>query len=161
MKPAKRVIIVGLLAVAVLAAYLIMHVLNGRSDHGMLASGAIEATEAQLGFQAPGRIDFIGGHEGDAVKQGQQLAKLDTRETEARLEQARYQVAVMALRLAEARRDFDRNKTLLAGGAVVKEVYDKTTLNLKVADNEHHQAEAEVHSATVSFARSISSSISW
>lgn len=144
MKPDKRVIIVGLLAVAVLAAYLIIYVFNGRNDQGMLASGTIEATEAQLGFQAPGRIDFIQGHEGDSVKQDQLLAKLDTRETEARLEQARYQVTVMALRLAEARRDFDRNKTLLAGGAIVKEAYDKITLNLKVADNEHHQAQAEV-----------------
>ena len=144
MRPAKRVIIVGLLAVVVLAAYLVVHMLKGRDDIGILASGTIEATEAQLGFQVPGRIDFIGGHEGDTIKQGQLLANLDTRETQARLEQSRYQVTVMALRLAEARRDLARNKTLLAGGAIVQEAYDKTTLTVKVTSNEHHQAQAAV-----------------
>ena len=144
MRPTKRVIIVGLLAVVVLAAYLVVHMLKGRDDIGILASGTIEATEAQLGFQVPGRIDFIGGHEGDTIKQGQLLATLDTRETEARLDQSRYQVTVMALRLAEARRDLARSKTLLAGGAIVREAYDKTTLIEKVANNEHHQAQAAV-----------------
>lgn len=144
MRPTKRVIIVGLLAVVVLAAYLIVHMLKGRNDIGILASGTIEATEAQLGFQVPGRIDFIGGHEGDTIKQGQLLANLDTRETQARLEQSRYQVTVMALRLAEARRDLARNKTLLVGGAIVQEAYDKSTLAVKVTSNEHHQAQAAV-----------------
>ncbi len=145
MKPAKRAIIVGLLAAAGLAAYVGVHILNGRGNHGMLASGTIEATEAQLGFQVPGRIDFIGGHEGDTVKQGQLLANLDTRETAARLAQARSQVALVALRLAEARRDLERNKTLLAGGAIGQEAYDKTALSVNVTSNEHHQTQSAVH----------------
>lgn len=144
MKPAKRVIIVGLLAVAGLAAYLGVHILNGRGHNGMLASGTIEATEAQLGFQVPGRIDLINGREGDTVKQGQLLANLDTRETEARLAQARSQVAVVTLRLAEARRDLERNKTLLSGGAIGQEAYDKTTLTANVTNSELHQAQAAV-----------------
>lgn len=142
MRPAKRILIVGLLAAAGLAAYLGVHILNGRGSPGTLASGTIEATEAQLGFQVPGRIDFIGGREGDTVKQGQLLARLDTREIEARLAQARSQVAGVALRQAEARRDLERNKTLLAGGAIGQEAFDKTTLSLKVTDNEQRQAQA-------------------
>ena len=144
MRPAKRVLIVGLLAAAGLAAYLVVHFLNGRGSPGTLASGTIEATEAQLGFQVPGRIDFIAGREGESVKQGQLLARLDTREIEARLSQARSQVAGVALRQAEARRDLERNKTLLAGGAIGQEAFDKTTLSLKVTDNEQRQAHAAV-----------------
>lgn len=145
MKPAKRIIIVGLLAATGLAAYLGVHILNGRGNNGMLASGTIEATEAQLGFQVSGRVDFIGGREGDTVKQGQLLANLDTRETEARLAQARSQVALVALRLAEARRDLERNKTLLAGGAIGQETYDKTALTVNVTNNEHHQTQSAAH----------------
>jgi len=46
-----RILILGLVAAAGLAIYFVPRLLDNR-DRGMLASGTVEATEAQLGFQA-------------------------------------------------------------------------------------------------------------
>ncbi len=118
-----------------------------RADRGpaaLLASGTVEATEAQLGFQAPGRIEEIAVREGDAVKQGQVLARLDTRETEARLAQARAQVDAARVRLAEAERDLKRSEALFRGGAIGQEAYDKAQVAYKVARSDEEQARAQV-----------------
>jgi len=104
----------------------------------------VEATEAQLGFQAAGRIEIIKPREGDAVKQGELLARLDTRETAARLAQARAQVQASSARLAEVRRDLERNRTLLAGSAIGQEAYDKSELARQLAESDLAQARAQV-----------------
>jgi HlyD family secretion protein len=136
-----RILIVGLLVATGLAVYFVPRLLDNR-DNGMLASGTVEATEAQLGFQAAGRIESIGVQEGDKVKQGQVMAQLDTRETEARLAQARAQIAATELRLHDARRDLGRSRELLAGGAIGQEAYDKAQLAFKVAQSDNAQARA-------------------
>lgn len=139
----KRILVAGLAGIAGLAVFLVTRILDS-SDAGLTASGTVEATEAQLGFQTAGRIEFIKVREGDAVKQDEVLARLDTRETEARLAQARAQVNVVTLRLKEAQRDVARSQTLLAGGAIGQEAYDKTLLAFNVAQSEHSQARASV-----------------
>jgi HlyD family secretion protein len=136
-----RILIVGLVVATALAIYFVPRLLDNR-DNGMLASGTVEATEAQLGFQAAGRIESIGVQEGDKVKQGQLLAQLDTRETGARLAQARAQIAATELRLHDARRDLGRSRELLAGGAIGQEAYDKAQLAFKVAQSDNAQARA-------------------
>jgi HlyD family secretion protein len=52
-------------------------------------SGTIEATDANLAFQAPGRVLRVAVREGEAVSRGQVLAELDPAELLARQEQAR------------------------------------------------------------------------
>lgn len=136
-----RILIVGLVVATGLAVYFVPRLLDNR-DSGMLASGTVEATEAQLGFQAAGRIESIGVQEGDKVKQGQVLTQLDTRETEARLAQARAQIAATELRLHDAQRDLGRSRELLAGGAIGQEAYDKAQLAFKVAQSDNAQARA-------------------
>jgi len=51
-------------------------------------SGTIEATEANLAFQAAGRVLRVAVREGQAVVKGQVLAELDRPEYEARFDQA-------------------------------------------------------------------------
>lgn len=143
MKLPKRVVILGLVVAVGFTVFLALRFFGNRAD-GMFASGTVEATEAQLGFQATGRIEAIGVREGDAVKQGEVLARLDTREVEARLAQARAQVNATTVRLKEAERDRARGQTLLAGGAIGQEVYDKALLALNIAQSEQAQARANV-----------------
>lgn len=161
----KRVvpIVVGL-AVVVLGVYLVVR--NGGGDDALLASGTVEATEAALGFQVPGRIQRVVPNEGDRVKAGDQLAWLDRTELEARREQAAAQLAAARALLAElqagarseelaqareaaraalerhtdAQRDFERVQRLLQGGAVSQEAYDKVQLALEVATSQRDQA---------------------
>lgn len=156
-------IVVGL-AVVVLGVYLVVR--NGGADDALLASGTVEATEAALGFQVPGRIERVVPNEGDRVKAGDQLAWLDRTELEARRAQAAAQRAAARAVLAElqagarseelaqareaaraaderytdAQRDFERVQRLLQGGAVSQEAYDKAKLALEVATSQRDQA---------------------
>lgn len=139
----KKILVASLAGIVGLAIFFVTQFLGNGGD-GLSASGTVEATEAQLGFQAAGRIEFIKPREGEAVKQGEVLARLDTRETEARLAQSRAQFNSTTLRLKEAERDVARSQTLLAGGAIGREAYDKTLLAFNVVQSEHAQARASV-----------------
>lgn len=152
---------------AVLAAILYFTVFrNGDSDRVLVASGTVEATEAALGFQTPGRIERVGPSEGDRVRAGDELAWLDRTELDARraqavaqlgaaravlaeleagsrseeLAQAREAARAAEQRYADARRDLDRVQRLFQGGAVSQEALDKATLALEVATAQRDQA---------------------
>lgn len=134
------------------------------------ASGTVEATDADLGFQMAGRIESILVREGDAVSAGQAVAVLDREEilarrssAEAQREAARALLAEMltgfreeevaegraALRQAEerrddARRDRDRSQRLLDGGSISQEMLDKAVTGFRVAEAGVDQAQQRV-----------------
>jgi HlyD family secretion protein len=165
----KRIVPV-VLVLAAIAAGIWYTQFRERPADGELASGTVEATEAALGFEVPGRIEQIGPREGDRVKRGDELASLDRTELEARLAQANAQVAAARAQLAEleagaraeelvqarevvraarerhadARRDHERARTLFDGGAVSRETLDKATLALEVATSQLEQAEQQL-----------------
>lgn len=68
------------------------------------ASGTVEATEADLGFQTGGRIAAVLVREGDRVDSGAVLARLDVRDLDARRSQAHAQLAAQRARLRELER---------------------------------------------------------
>ena len=57
-----------------------------------LGNGRIEATEVDIATKIPGRLVEIYVNEGDTVKEGQVVAKLDTDELDARVKQAQAQI---------------------------------------------------------------------
>jgi HlyD family secretion protein len=144
---------------------------NGNDMDGTLtASGTVEATDADLGFQAPGRVLAIPVREGDAVSAGQELARQDAREMQAALDAASAQVAAADARLTElvrgarpqelatgeaavrsatersdeARRSADRARTLFEGGAISRQALDQATTALEVAVAQRQQAEEQL-----------------
>ncbi len=160
----KRLIPIVAVVIVAVALYFI---LRPRGDGGALdASGTVEATDAQLGFQAAGRIDTILVDEGDRVKADQELARLDQSELKARraqaaaqfgaaqalltelergnraedIQQGRDAVATANQKLADAQRDLDRTRRLFDGGAVSRESLDKAQLAYEVAQSQHDQA---------------------
>jgi HlyD family secretion protein len=138
---------------------------HGGSDE-LAASGTVEATEAALGFQVPGRIQEVRPNEGDRVKAGDTLASLDRTELEARRRQALAQVnAARAMlselqsgsrpeelgqataasraaegRLVDAERDLERVQRLFDGGAASQEQLDKAKTALNNATSQRDQA---------------------
>jgi len=162
----KKLIPIAAAVVVVLFAAWFFLLRRSGADGALDASGTVEATDAQLGFQAAGRIDTILVAEGDRVKAGQELARLDQAELKARRQQAaaqlaaaqatltelvrgsraeevqqgRDQLAAANQRLADAQRDLDRTKRLFDGGAVAREVLDKAQLAFDVAQSQHDQA---------------------
>jgi HlyD family secretion protein len=132
----------------------------------MVASGTVEATEADLGFQAAGRIQEIRVDEGDRVRLGDTLAILDLTEqraalaaAEATLEAARAQLREMeegsrpqeigqaeaAVRAAdesvvEATREAERARRLFEGGAVSEQALDQARTALELAEARAQEA---------------------
>ncbi len=139
-------------------------------EDGMVASGTVEATDAQLGFQANGRLVAIAVREGDRVRAGQVLARLDPLESEARRAQAEALVAAARAQVAEleagargeevaqaragldaarqreadARRDLDRTRMLFEGGAVSREALDKARLAVELHESQRTQASEQL-----------------
>ncbi len=165
-----RKIVLPVLALAAVALVLKFTVLKGDgADAGLAASGTVEATEAQLGFQTPGRIAEIRPREGDAVRAGDTLAVLDREELLARRAQADAQLAAAhallselmagsrseeraqareALRSAteqydDARRDLERVRRLFEAGALSQEALDKARLQLQVTESRKTQADEQ------------------
>jgi len=143
---------------------------NGDGNGGIRASGTVEATEADLGFQMAGRIDWVEPQIGDSVATGREVARLDQAELMARKRSAEAQLdaarAVLrelrtgsrpaeiaegraALRAAEdrltdARRDLERAQRLFQGGAVSREMLDKAETAAQVAQSAVDQARERV-----------------
>ena len=143
---------------------------DGNGDGEIQASGTVEATEADLGFQMAGRIAWVGPRMGDSVQVGEEVARLDQEEllarkraAEAQREAARALLAEMntgsrpeeiaegqaALRgaeerLADAQRDLERARRLFDGGAVSRETLDKAETAARVAESAVDQARERV-----------------
>ncbi len=153
-------------AVLVVIAIIVTLVLVSRQGSDGVLSGTVEATDAQLGFTSPGRIDTILVQEGDRVKAGQELARLDQSDLHARRQQA--QAALEAARamlqemqtgsrpedirsaqegaraaderFLDAQRDQERVQRLFSGGAVSQEQLDKAQTAFQVAQAQRDQA---------------------
>ncbi len=165
----KRIVAVLLVVGVALALYVFVFRKNGDGD-GLAASGTVEATEAALGFEVPGRIQSVGPREGDRVKAGDTLAALDRTELGARRAQAAAQLAAAnatlreveagfrteevaqareaaraaAEKLSDAKRDYDRTRRLFEGGAVSQEAYDKAKTGFEVATSAKDQADQQL-----------------
>lgn len=154
-----RILIPVVLVVGGVAAWLAWREPKATDDGSLVASGTVEATDAQLGFQMPGRIAVLQPREGEAVVAGAEIARLDAAELEARraqavaavtvaeavlaeveagsrreeIAQARAALAAADERVADATRDRDRAAELLAGKALTREAFDKTASAVETA----------------------------
>jgi len=163
-------IAIPVVAIAALSIVLIT-VFRSRSGRDVVAaSGTVEATEADLGFQSPGRIDSITVSEGARVEAGARLATLDRAELDARRRSALAQVTSARARLAElesgfrsqevaqgraagraaaqrlenARLELERTRRLFDGGAVSRTVLDQAQTTFDVADADHDRAKEQL-----------------
>ncbi len=97
----KRILLAVLLAVILLALGVWFFWGSGENNHHVLRlSGHIEATETDLGFKVPGKIAAIYFQEGEEIKAGEVVARLEDHDlqeevkaAQARLETARANLA--------------------------------------------------------------------
>jgi HlyD family secretion protein len=99
---------------------------RGTATDRVDASGTLETTEADLGFQTPGRIDSLLVREGDAVVAGQRLAVLARGELVARRAAAAAQVAAQRAKLSELERGF-RPEEVAQGRAGLRAAEQRVT----------------------------------
>jgi HlyD family secretion protein len=169
MKKRTRILVPVLLVAGALVAWILTR--GGEGTRGAVsASGTVEATAADLGFQAAGRVLVIEVREGDAVTAGTELARLDTRELEAGLAVAQAQLEAAEARLSElergarpqevataeaavrqaeqradeARRDAESASTLFEGGAISRQAHDRAQTALDLATGGLDQAREQL-----------------
>ena len=107
----------------------------------LTASGYVVAQrKADVASKATGRLEHLDVEEGTVVKKGQVLARLESRDVEAALNQAQADLSVAKATLWEARTSVDRQKALVDQALVSKNEYD-------LAEAQHRRAQASVESA--------------
>jgi HlyD family secretion protein len=153
-------------AVGLIVAVTLILLLPRHRTEEVFASGTVEVTETDLGFQVPGRIDSVAVQEGADVRTGQLLGWLDRTQLEAQRRAAEGQRAAAAARLAElergyrteeigqaresaraaaerldeARREAERARRLFAGGAISKRQLETAETTLVVAETQQSAA---------------------
>ena len=165
-------IIIGGVVLSSIGAFAIYRTTSAadRDTAAIIASGTVEATQAELGFQASGRLETITVHEGDQVAAGRQFANLDQSELLAQREVARAQVAAAQAGLSEllagsrkeeiaharasltvatekrdyAQRDVERLAPLAEQSLISRQAYDQQRTNLSVSQGEVAKAKEDL-----------------
>ena len=111
----KIVIMIPIVLVIISVCYLFANALN---EEKMVTTGIVEITDIDVASKIPGRIDSIFAVEGDFVKKGQILAKLESREIDAKVEQAKGQ-----LRAANFKYEMAKNGARIEEKEAVEKLY--------------------------------------
>ncbi|MBU1947184.1 MAG: HlyD family efflux transporter periplasmic adaptor subunit [Candidatus Eisenbacteria bacterium] len=161
--------------VVLAAAVWLLLLRSDKKPAALFLSGTVEATEAQLGFPAGGRVTEILVREGERSEAGAVLARLDPAEMSARRDQALAQAAAARAllqeieggsrpeelaqaraareaarqRLQDAERDLRRTRDLRAAGAVSQEALDKAALAHDLARSQFTQADEQARLAEI------------
>lgn len=102
-----------------------------------------------IGVRVPGRIDAYTVQEGDLVRKGDVLVRLDDRDYQAALQRARAHLNLVQANLTLKRKQATRMRELHGRGLIAAQNLDIAENELAVAQAEVQQAEAEVASARV------------
>lgn len=104
--------------------------------------------ETDLSFRVGGRITGWFVDVGDAVREGQVLARLDPEEQKADVEAAEAGVRAAEARLKLARANFDRQKSLLNDGISTRRDFDDAETALRTAESAREAAIAQRDTAS-------------
>ncbi len=101
------------------------------------------------GTKLIGRIAEVPAREGDRVRQGQVLARLDSRDLQAAVEQARAALAMAEANHENARVQYERMLDLHSRGSVTDKNLEDATAGARVAAASVRQAKANLEAAEV------------
>jgi RND family efflux transporter MFP subunit len=120
------------------------------SAEGITANGYVVArTKASVAAKIPGRMEYLGVHEGSAVRKGDVIARLESADQQAALRSARANVGQIAAQLAQARRDLERATTLAAQNVLSAAELENTRTKAEVLEAQLNASHALVQQAEV------------
>jgi RND family efflux transporter MFP subunit len=120
---------------------------------GLPISGSLRAVNsAVVKARVAGELQGLAVREGDAVKAGQLVAKVDATEYLARVKQMQEQADAAKAQIDIAQRQWDNNKKLVDQGFISKTALDTSFNNLTAAQSTHNAAAAAVDVARKSLA---------
>jgi HlyD family secretion protein len=146
----KRLVIISVLIVIVIVALVVYNLKKQKDNGAMILSGNVEVTETNIGFKIPGRVVERLVDEGDKVKAGDLLARLDSAEIASvvaqsrasleeaatklaelsagsrsqEIEQAKAQMNVQEAELQKVKKDYERAEILYKNGAISASQFD-------------------------------------
>jgi len=133
------------------------------------SNGRLEADEVDIATKFAGRIAEIRVDEGDHVKAGQIVARIDTRDLEAQLAQAdaqtlqakqvisqnEAQLVELSAQLKLALQQLDRARALERQGYATRELLDQRQSQYDSAAASYHATQAQIDAATAAMQASI------
>jgi membrane fusion protein (multidrug efflux system) len=106
-------------------------------------SGSLKALQtAAIKARVAGEVLGITKREGDSVKMGEVVARIDSTEAQARVRQAEQQAKSALAQVAIARRAQDNNQSLVQQGFISATALETSTNNLAAAEANHQAAVA-------------------
>ncbi len=110
---------------------------------GLPVSGALRAVNSALiKARVAGELQGLTVREGDTVKAGQVIARIDASEFQSRVRQARDQADSAKAQVDVAQRQYDNNKALVDQGFISKTALDTSLANLNAAQSSYRAAQA-------------------
>lgn len=145
----KRIIVIVFIALFVGVGIFVYFGQKSNRGKELFYSGTIEATQAKLSFQVPGRVAKVNFQEGQSVKESQMIAELDRAELEARHEQAKANVKSASDSLINAKKNYERFEELFKKGVVSEKERDNLKLNFDIGQSKLAEAKALLKQASV------------
>jgi membrane fusion protein, multidrug efflux system len=144
------------LGLAELAATDVVKAQNMEISQGAAVSGALRAVNsAVVKARVPGELQGLQVREGDTVKAGQVLGRIDASELQLRVTQAREQAQSAKAQVDVAQRQFDNNKALVDQGFISKTALDTSLANLNAARATYNAARSATDVAAKSAADAV------
>ncbi|WP_421656529.1 HlyD family secretion protein [Leptothermofonsia sp. ETS-13] len=156
-KPRSKILIpVGIGAIAAIAGSM-WYFLARPIDTGLRLSGRIEGYETDIGAKTGGRVDFVAVREGDEVKQGQLVVRINDDEVQAQLRGAEARIAAARKQEQQARVQIDviENQIRESQIGVVQAQQDtqgrvyQAQANVATAEAQLKEAQAQLNLANV------------
>ena len=109
-----------------------------------LTGSLMPLTEATVKAKVAGELVAVTVREGESVKQGQLLARIDPTEVQARVAARQAEVAATKAQLVWAEKNRNQQKALLDKSFISQSAFDNIQSNYDVAIARQHAAEAEL-----------------
>ena len=120
-------------------------------SQGLAISGSLKAVNsAVIKARVAGELQGLALREGDFVKAGQVIARIDASEYLSRVRQAREQAESAKAQVDVVQRQYDNNKALVDQGFISKTALDTSLANLNAAQATYKAAQAATEVATKS-----------
>ena len=112
-------------------------------SQGLAISGALKAANsAIIKARVAGELQALSVREGDVVKAGQVIAKIDPTDAQARVRQAQQQAESAKAQVDMAKRTYDNNNSLVEQGFISKSSLDTSLSSLAAAEANYRAAQA-------------------